>query len=246
MHAQTASILVIGNEILSGRTQDTNINTIAQALENKGIQLVEARIIADDIDLIIRHIHNLADISDIIFTTGGIGPTHDDKTAAAVAQAHNVPLILNDDAYQRLVDHYGDESHINDGRRKMAMIPDGADLIDNPVSAAPGFHIGKTYVMAGVPKIMASMLDNILAGLTGGDIIKSRTVICESAESALAPILEALQNAHPDSDIGSYPQYIQGGFRVSVVIRHTQESYLNDMIDQLSQSLGKAGVQHSF
>lgn len=246
MKVETASVLVIGNEILSGRTQDTNTNTIAKSLTEKGIKLVEARVIADDIDTIIRHIRELERVSDIIFTTGGIGPTHDDKTAEAMARAHNASLELNQQAYDTLVTHYGSEDAINEGRRKMAMIPVGATLIDNPVSAAPGFHIGQCYVMAGVPKIMAAMLDNILPTISGGDIVHSQTIQCDTAESILAPILATLQGDYSNTDIGSYPQYVEGGFRVSVVIRDQDESRLKECADHCLEMLDKAGISHKF
>lgn len=246
MSTQTASILVIGNEILSGRTHDTNTNSIAKTLNEKGITLTEARVIPDDIETIIRHIRDLKQVSDIIFTTGGIGPTHDDKTAEAVAQACHAQLEKNQHAYDTLVNHYGDESMMNEGRTKMAMIPVGATLIDNPVSAAPGFMINNIYVMAGVPKIMQAMLDNIMIQLEDGEKTISRTIICDEAESVMAPLLSAVQDQFPAVDIGSYPQYNLGDPRVSIVIRHTDKEQLDHTQAALIDALTNAGIQHAF
>lgn len=245
MRVKTAAILVIGNEILSGRTQDTNTNTIAKALCEKGITLIEARVISDDTPVIIRHIHALQAQVDIILTTGGIGPTHDDKTAEAVALAHDTVLELNTQAYDILVKHYKSESEINDGRKKMAMIPRGALLIDNPISAAPGFHIGKTYVMAGVPKIMAAMLENVLITLEDGVKIQSQTITCQQAESIMAPVLAQIQTQFEDVDIGSYPTMSIGRVEVSVVLRSPDKNRLKLASDALCSALDQQNIAYA-
>ena len=223
---ETATILVIGNEILSGRTHDSNTNTIAKELKAKGIHLVEARVISDDIETIIRHIHELSNASDILITTGGIGPTHDDMTAEAIAKAFDTQVEIHDEAYQTLVNYYGSVEEMNPGRTKMASVPIGATLIDNPVSAAPGFNIGNVYVLAGVPKAMKAMLDNLLPQWQDGDIIHSISTLCITAESVIAPLLSQLQKEFPEIEIGSYPQFHQQTTRVSVVLRSTDTDLL--------------------
>ena len=229
-----AAVLVIGDEILSGRTLDTNTQTIAKKLGDVGIRLSEARVIPDDVDTIIQTVHALRGVVDYVFTTGGIGPTHDDKTAAAMAAAFNVPLTRNADAWARLVVHYKGAEHINPGRAKMADIPEGAALIDNPVSAAPGFCLGNVYVMAGVPHIMAAMLDGIVPTLEGGTKLLSRTVSADLAESVLAAGLEAIEGAHEGITIGSYPRYNAGKAAVAIVARGTDPDVLTKAIEEVA------------
>ncbi len=233
---KTAGLIIIGNEILSGRTQDTNTAHIAKRLEEIGVRLLEVRIIPDVSDTIIGTVRHFRDHFDYVFTTGGIGPTHDDKTAEAVAKAFNVELLKNQNAYRTLVEHYGDESQMNDGRVKMTFIPEGAGLIDNPVSAAPGFIIGNVYVMAGVPKIMQGMLNNIIPTLEGGDIIMSRQIIINQPESAVAETLAKIEKNFMGVDVGSYPRYKDGAPEVTIIIRSTDE----DMVEQAYQSLLKS------
>jgi molybdenum cofactor synthesis domain-containing protein len=220
---KTAGLIIIGDEVLSGRTKDTNTPTIALALGEIGVQLAEVRIIADNIDVIVDTVRHFSSVFDYVFTTGGIGPTHDDKTAEAVAKAFNTKLHQHPDALAALINHYGGEEHMNDGRVKMTYVPQGASLIDNPVSAAPGFKINNVHVMAGVPKIMEGMLHNIIPTLEGGDIIKSRQIIVYRAESEIAAILAKVETDFEDVQIGSYPKYntVSKSSEVTVIIRGT-------------------------
>ena len=222
-NTKTAGIIIIGNEILNGRTQDTNTNTIAKRLGEIGVQVSEVRIIPDITEIIGTTVLHFSSCFDYVFTCGGIGPTHDDKTASAIASAFKVSLLRSEDAYDRLVKHYGDESYMNDGRIKMALIPDGAKLIDNPVSAAPGFKIGNVHVMAGVPKIMEGMLENIIPTLEGGDVIKAKQVVVYKPESEMATILEKLETDYKNIDVGSYPRFKDGKPEVTVIIRGTED-----------------------
>lgn len=217
-----AALLVIGNEILSGRTQDKNINHIAVKLSEKGIVFAEVRIVPDVKDKVIDAVNALRSDYDYVFTTGGIGPTHDDITAECIALAFDTRLEKNKDAYAILEKHYG-IAEFSPARQKMAMIPFGASLIENPVSAAPGFNIGNVYVMAGVPRIMQAMLDFVLDGLQGGAIILSRTVSCDLPESKIALDLEGVQSNYDNVEIGSYPFFQNGKVGVSLVLRSSDE-----------------------
>lgn len=236
----TAGVLIIGNEILSGRTLDTNTNTIAKALTENGIRLMEVNTIPDDLDLISERINDFRKRFTYVFTSGGIGPTHDDKTALAVANAFGKELILNKQAYDLLLAHYGDEEKMNDGRVKMAYLPDGAKLIHNPVSAAPGIHIENVYVLAGVPSIMSAMLDAIIPTLKTGDVIHSENVICDGIpESAMAPYLERIENDYESVEIGSYPRFKDGQPSLSVVIRSTDKDALAKATDDVKMALAE-------
>lgn len=221
-----AAFVVIGNEILSGRTQDKNINYVALKLGEVGVILDEVRVIPDIEERIIATIHDLQDKVDYIFTSGGIGPTHDDITASCVAKAFGVPHEIDARAYDILEKHYG-AAEFSPARQRMAMIPKGAGLIPNPVSAAPGFVIGNVYVMAGVPRIMQAMLDHVVQNLKGGAIIQSRTVTSFTPESKIALDLEEIQKRHMDVEIGSYPFFQDGKVGVSIVLRCTDESLLS-------------------
>ena len=215
----TAGLLIIGNEILSGRTHDKNTAYIAEKLNERGVRLNEVRVVPDVEARIIEALDALRAENDYVFTTGGIGPTHDDITAAAVAKAFGVALERNAEARQVLLGHYGSESELTEPRLKMSEIPVGGALIANPVSGAPGFHIGNVYVMAGVPKIMQGMLDGILPTLAGGAPVLSETVTCDCPESVIAKALGEIQGRYPDIDIGSYPQFKEGQHSVNVVLR---------------------------
>ena len=233
MATKSAGLIIIGDEILSGRTLDKNTQTIAQRLGEIGVQLRQVQIIPDVIDTIIETVLHYSGTFDYVFTTGGIGPTHDDKTAEAVAKAFGVPLTRHPDAYAALVDHYGGEENMNEGRIKMTLIPETATLIANPVSVAPGFKIKNVHVMAGVPNIMQGMLDNIIPTLEGGDIIKSRSIIMHKRESEIAPLLQTMQNDHPEIEIGSYPRYVEGRHEVTIVIRGRDKSEVEKALTQL-------------
>lgn len=220
-----AALIVIGNEILSGRTQDKNINYVAVKLAEVGVSLAEVRVIPDIEGRIVDAIHDLQDKVDYIFTSGGIGPTHDDITAASVAKAFGVPHEIDVRAYEILEKHYG-AAEFSTARQRMAMIPKGAALIPNPVSAAPGFIIGNVYVMAGVPRIMQAMIDHVVQSLKGGAIIQSRTVTSHTPESKIALDLEEIQKRHMDVEIGSYPFFQDGKVGVSIVLRCIDEDAL--------------------
>ena len=203
-----AGVLLIGDELLSGRTQDTNLRTIADFLAPLGIQVGEARVVSDEPDEIVAGLNALRHRYTYVFTTGGIGPTHDDKTADAVAVAFGVPIDVRADARAILEAHYGSHTELNEARLRMARIPDGAVLIANPVSKAPGFQLGNVFVMAGVPSIMRAMLEDVGARLDHGAVVASVTVRAKSVrEGDLAAPLGALQKALPSVSFGSYPWY---------------------------------------
>jgi molybdenum cofactor synthesis domain-containing protein len=222
-----AALIIIGDEILSGRTLDKNTQYIAENLNEQGVRLAEVRVIPDDKQKIIAAVNELRTAHDYVFTTGGIGPTHDDITAESIAAAFGVELELNDDAYAELLAYYKDENEITPSRKKMAMIPKGGKLIDNPVSGAPGINIGNVYIMAGVPRIMQSMFDAVLPSLSGGKPMESRSVTADLPESIVADELAKIQERHDDVSIGSYPQYKNGRFGVCLVLRGIDDDVLS-------------------
>ncbi len=228
----TAAILIIGNEILSGRTQDANINAIAVRLLPLGIRLAEVRVVPDIEAEIVAAVNALRVRYDYLFTTGGIGPTHDDITATSVAAAFGKPVIVDPVARERLLAYYGTEK-INTARLRMARVPEGATLITNPISAAPGFQIANVYVMAGVPEVMRAMLDEVAARLRTGPAFLSRTVQCVVAESLIADELADLAAAYDDCDIGSYPWFRQGKYGVALVARGTDPARLDLIAERI-------------
>lgn len=221
-----AAMIVIGNEVLSGRTQDKNINYVANALTPKGISLVEVRVVPDLEAQVVQAIHDLRTQVDYVFTSGGIGPTHDDITAECVAKAFDVALEVHQEAYGILLDYYG-EADFTQARQKMAQIPVGAALIPNPVSAAPGFVIGNVHVMAGVPKIMQAMVDYVVSVIEGGDVMQSRSLTCSVPESVLSQGLGEINDEYDAVDIGSYPRFVEGGVSVQVVLRSVDVGQLD-------------------
>lgn len=219
----TAAMLVIGDEILSGRTRDSNMNHLAKALTDHGITLSEARMISDDHATIKRHVAELSGVYDNVFTSGGIGPTHDDITAEAVADAMGAACGIRDDARAILQAHYGKSGQeLNEARLRMARIPDGAALIDNPISAAPGFTLGNVHVMAGVPRIFEAMLEGVLPTLTGGAPMISASLRVERGEGDIAGPLGDLAQANPDVSLGSYP-FTQNGIHGSNLVARSQD-----------------------
>lgn len=241
---KTAAILIIGDEILSGRTLDTNTQTIATMLGEKGISVVHVRIVPDIIDVIVENLNAIRGDVDYVFTTGGIGPTHDDKTAEAIAKAFGVALERNADAWARLVRHYGGEENMNPGRARMAMIPVGAKLIDNPVSVAPGFIMGNVHVMAGVPKIMQGMMEGLVPNLAGGAIVHSRSVSANLPESELAEGLASIEAAHPGVSVGSYPKFHVGIVAaVTIVVRGVDLPTVERAISAVSDLMRQKGGQ---
>jgi len=220
----SAALILIGNELLSGRTQDTNLHTVANALTRVGIKLREARVIADDAAVIQATVNELRNQHDYVFTTGGIGPTHDDITAENIATAFDVPLIEHPEARELLLAYFASRGvEPNAARMRMARTPQGATLIENPVSVAPGFCIGNVYVMAGVPRIMQAMLDNIIPTLRHGTVTHSRSVLCNLPEGELAAPLEVIAKQYPDTDIGSYPGKSSATFKVNLIARGENE-----------------------
>jgi molybdenum cofactor synthesis domain-containing protein len=223
----TAALIIIGDEILSGRTHDKNTPWIAERLTELGVRLGEVRVIPDKEQTIIDTVNEMRGIHDYVFTTGGIGPTHDDITAESIAHAFGVEVKLHEGAYQELLKYYKDESEITEARKKMAMIPEGGELIDNPVSGAPGIKIGNVYIFAGVPRIMQSMFDAIAHTLKGGKPVKSKSVSVDLPESAVADGLGEIQKKFPEIAIGSYPQYRNGRFGTTLVLRGVNDEDLD-------------------
>ena len=240
----TACVLIIGNEILSGRTQDANLSFLAQGLNEVGVRLREARVIPDDPDVIVSTVNEVRRAFDYVFTTGGIGPTHDDITAQCVADAFGLALMVHPEAKRVLETHYP-PGHLNEARLRMAMVPEGATLLPNPISRAPGFQIGNVYVLPGVPSIMQGIFDQLKHRLAGGEKVFSRSVSCQLGEGTLAKDLGALQARYPDLEIGSYPYFRRGDFGVTLVLRGTDNGRLADATQELIElihSLG--GVPH--
>ncbi|MGB3500120.1 MAG: competence/damage-inducible protein A [Mesorhizobium sp.] len=216
----TAAMAVIGDEILSGRTKDRNIGHLADVMTTIGIDLKEVRIVPDDEDEIAAAINALRARYTYVFTTGGIGPTHDDITADSVAKAFGVPCTYDAPAYELLAKNYEARGvEFNEARKRMARMPVGATHIDNPVSVAPGFRIGNVHVMAGVPAIFQAMLDNVVPTLIGGAKMLSATVQCPYGEGTIGAPLGEIQKANPDTVIGSYPKYLDGKFWTELVVR---------------------------
>ena len=228
----TACVLIIGNEILSGRTQDANLAFLAQGLNGAGIRLREARVIPDDHDLIISTVNEVRRAFDYVFTTGGIGPTHDDITAQCMADAFGVALIVHPEARRLLETHYP-PGHLNEARLRMAMVPEGAVLLPNPISRAPGFQIGNVFILPGVPSIMQGIFEQLKYRLVGGEKVLSRSVSCHLAEGTLAQDLGALQERYPDLEIGSYPYFRRGDFGVTLVLRGTDRERLAAATEEL-------------
>ena len=219
MAVKTAAILVIGDEILSGRTKDKNIGWIAEQLNEMGIDLIEARVIADVEEVIIRHVRELSDAYSYVFTSGGIGPTHDDITTQSIAKAFGKNVIRHEEAVRRLLEHYrGTDIEFNGARQKMADIPEDAILIDNPVSAAPGYRLQNVHVMAGVPSILQAMFEGLRSSLEGGQKKRRLTVQCAIGEGTIATIMADVSNHFEGLSVGSYPWFKPGQFGTAVVV----------------------------
>ena len=239
----TACLLLIGNEILSGRTQDKNLNFLATGLNEIGIQMREARVIPDIREKIVDTINVCRAEFDYVFTTGGIGPTHDDITSECVAEAFGVGMY-RDQATVDLLNSYmkgRGRSEMNEARMRMATFPEGAVLINNEVSAAPGYKIDNVFVMAGVPRIMQAMFEEAKVHLEGGKKVLARGLVVDLPEGTIAETLAAVQSQFKDVDIGSYPQMREVGFRVSVVVRGTDPGELDHVINKLIDTLRELG-----
>jgi molybdenum cofactor synthesis domain-containing protein len=237
----TAALVVIGDEILSGRTQDKNIAQVAGWLQVQGIRLVEVRVVPDVEDAIAGAVNALRAAHDYLFTTGGIGPTHDDITVDAIAKAFDVPVVVHPKARRILEAYYATRGGITDARLRMARVPQGADLIPNRMSGAPGIKIGNVHIMAGVPHICAQMLDALTGTLEGGAPLISETIGCWVAESEVADLLREVEKAHPQCQIGSYPFFREGKVGANFVIRSTDAEELGSCADTLAEALGDAG-----
>ncbi len=225
----TAAMIVIGDEILSGRTKDRNIGHLADIMTAIGIDLKEVRVVSDDEGDIVAAVNALRSRYDYVFTTGGIGPTHDDITADSVAKAFGVPCDYDAKAYALLEASYASRNiEFNDARKRMTRMPRGATHIDNPVSVAPGFRIGNVHVMAGVPAIFQAMLDNVVPTLKAGTKLLSATVQCPFGEGIIGGPLGEIQKAHPDTIIGSYPKYQDGTFWTELVVRARSQAALDE------------------
>ena len=228
----TACVLIIGNEILSGRTQDANVAFLAQGLNEAGIRLREVRVIPDDAPTIIGTVNEVRSKFDHVFTTGGIGPTHDDITSACIAAAFGVKLILHPEARRILESHYP-PGGLNEARLRMAQVPDGAVLLPNPISRAPGFRIDNVFVLPGVPQIMQAIFNELKHRLKGGAKVLSRSVSCTLGEGTIAQDLAALQARYGDLEIGSYPYFRRSDFGVTLVVRGTDRERIAAAVEEL-------------
>ena len=231
----TAAMLVIGDEILSGRTRDGNTHYLAGELTRHGITLREARVVSDDREAIIEAVNALRARHDTVFTSGGIGPTHDDITAEAIAAAFGVPISIRADAFALLDAHYKRrEMEFNEARQRMARIPDGATLIDNPVSIAPGFTLGNVHVMAGVPNIFQAMVASVLPTLTGGAPLLSQSLRVDRGEGEIAGPFGELAAEFSDLSMGSYPVVQNGAFGSNLVIRGADAGRISEAMTRLA------------
>jgi molybdenum cofactor synthesis domain-containing protein len=237
----TAGLVVIGDEVLSGRTKDKNIGYVAEKLTETGIQLREVRIVADDQDAIVEAVNALRSRCDYVFTTGGIGPTHDDITADAIGTAFGLPVEVDERALDILQRHFR-QTELTPARLRMTRMPVGAELIDNPVSVAPGFSVENVYVMAGVPQIMQGMLDQVLPDLRAGRKILSRTLRVSGKEGDIAEVLGDAQTAFADIAIGSYPFHVDNRFGVNVVFRGPEDERLDAALRRVQTQLAARNI----
>lgn len=236
----TAAMLVIGDEILSGRTRDANMHYLAGELTKHGIDLKEVRIVSDDAPAIVAAVRALSAAYDHVFTSGGIGPTHDDITADCIAEAFDAHLDVRADARAILQAHYDSQGlELNEARLRMARIPEGAALIDNPVSAAPGFTLGNVHVMAGVPMIFQAMVASVMPTLTGGQPVLSQTLRVQRGEGEIAGPLRRLAETYDDLSVGCYPFQKDGVFGANIVIRGQDGARIDAAMTDLARELGQ-------
>ncbi|HLW26292.1 MAG TPA: molybdopterin-binding protein [Kiloniellales bacterium] len=235
----TAAALVIGNEILSGRTQDSNVSYLGRRLNELGVRLVEVRIVPDLEEAIVPALRTLKAENDYVFTTGGIGPTHDDITVDCVGAAFNLPVVEHPEARRLLEDYYGDR--INEARLRMARAPKGAELIDNPVSAAPGLRVENVFVLAGVPSIMRAQFESTASTIRGGKPLQSTSLDVALAESEIAPGFRELQSRYPDVEMGSYPFRRGEKLGTSLVLRSADGNRLVEAAGELRQLVDSLG-----
>ena len=237
-----ASILIIGNEILSGRTQDTNTSTLATWLNSIGVSVGEVRVIPDDEKTIVETLNFLRSTYDYVFTTGGIGPTHDDITAQSISKAFGIKYEAHKDAL-KILEAYYEPGKFNKGRQKMAWMPENANLILNPTSGAPGFNIENVFCLPGVPSILKSMLGGLTNSIVGGEPIKSHTISLRTVESEIADSLTKVQNENQDVEIGSYPFFHAGKLGVSIVIRSEDQNKIDNCNNQILKFVNEKKIE---
>ena len=237
-----AAIIIIGNEILSGRTQDVNSSTIALWLNSLGVKVQEVRVIPDVEGIIVKTINVVRKKNNYVFTTGGIGPTHDDITAKSISKAFNVKYEVNKEAY-KILENYYKQGEFNEGRQKMAWTPSQAKLISNPTSGAPGFIIGNVYCLPGVPSILKSMLGGLNNLISGGKPIISHTINLRTVESEIAKSLTLVQDSNKDVEIGSYPFFKAGKLGVAIVIRSDEQSKIDICTSQILEFVNKKNIK---
>ena len=237
-----AAILIIGNEILSGRTQDTNTSTLATWLNSIGVKVVEVRVVPDEEKIIVETLNFFRKTYDYVFTTGGIGPTHDDITAQSVAKAFGKKYEIHKEAY-KILESYYKPGEFNDGRQKMVWMPSNADLILNPTSGAPGFCVENVFCLPGVPSILKSMLGGLKNKIVGGEPILSHTISLRTVESEIANSLTKVQKENKDVEIGSYPFFHAGKLVVSIVLRSENQSKIDQCNSQILKFVSEKKIE---
>jgi len=237
-----AAILIIGNEILSGRTQDTNTSTIAQWLNSIGVKVNEVRVIPDIENTIVETVNHLRKVNNYVFTTGGIGPTHDDITAQSISRAFNLEYEIHKEAF-KILETYYKIGEFNEGRQKMVWMPKNANLILNPTSGAPGFNVENVFCLPGVPSILKSMLGGLNNKIVGGDPILSHTISLRTVESEIAQSLTDVQNNNKDTEIGSYPFFQAGKLGVSIVIRSENKSKIDKCSSEILKFVNEKKIE---
>ena len=237
----TAGLVVIGDEILSGRTQDKNVGQVGAWLNVQGIRLKEVRVVGDTEEAIVAAVNALRGAYDYCFTTGGIGPTHDDITVDAIAAAFNVPVIIHPEARRLLEEYYATRGGLNEGRLAMARVPEGAELIDNPVSKAPGIRVGNVFIMAGIPSVTAGMLEGLTGKLEGGRPLVSVTLGAHAPESEVAALLRDVEQTAEGVAIGSYPFFKDGRGGSNFVVRSEDERLARSVAQTLAERLADVG-----
>jgi molybdenum cofactor synthesis domain-containing protein len=237
-----AAILIIGNEILSGRTQDTNTSTIAQWLNSIGVKVNEVRVIPDIENTIVETVNHLRKNNDYVFTTGGIGPTHDDITAQSISKAFNLVYEIHKEAF-KILESYYKKGEFNKGRQKMTWMPHEANLILNPTSGAPGFNVENVFCLPGVPSILKSMLGGLKDKIIGGDPILSHTISLKTVESEIASSLANVQDNNKDLEIGSYPFFQAGKLGVSIVIRSEDQMKIDKCSNEILEFVNKKKIE---
>jgi molybdenum cofactor synthesis domain-containing protein len=237
-----AAILIIGNEILSGRTQDTNTGTLANWLNSLGVKVGEVRVVPDEEKIIIDTLNLLRKTYNYVFTTGGIGPTHDDITAQSVAKAFNKKYEIHKQAF-KILESYYKPGEFNEGRQKMVWMPEDAELILNPTSGAPGFSIDNVFCLPGVPSILKSMLGGLKNKIVGGEPILSQTISLKTVESEIANSLTKVQEQNKDVEIGSYPFFHAGKLGVSIVIRSENQSKIDECNSQILKFVSEKKIE---